>query len=141
MSAYLKTSIEISSFFIMILYLVVLCCIGANSVPIVLTKLNFDIASANCRSLNSSGPLANTITKIDWLLNQKKDLYLLSEIKLANKTRVNEIESYLACNRHGNFDFFFNSSSGARGVAILINKNVNYQVRQRIDDTVRITFF
>ena len=108
--------------------------IGANNLPNAQTKLNFDIASANCRSLNSSGPLINTIAKIDWLLNQKKEIYLLSEIKLTNKTRAIEIESYLACNRHGNFDFFYNSSTGSRGVAIIINRNIDYQVRQRVDD-------
>ena len=91
-------------------------------------------ASANCRSLNSSSPLNLTLAKINFLLQLKHDIYFLSELKLSSPNRLTQIKTHLLMNKFGPYDIYCNSSSGSRGVAILIKKTTNLIIKEQVLD-------
>jgi exonuclease III len=92
----------------------------------------------NCNSLNMSSVGGQAqICKIYGITKLRTDIIFLSDIRLSNRNKVscsNEITKRLNNTPYGSYDFYFNSSSNKRGVAILVKKTLNFSVLDRRED-------
>ena len=97
----------------------------------VLKNLNF--RSQNLNSLNiKSRDNFNLKTdkfnyKINFLLKQNADFFLLQDIRLGDYDK-NNFKKIFACNKFGNYSIILNSSKSSRGVGIVIRSNLDYKI-------------
>ena len=92
-----------------------------------------NICTQNCNSLSLSSSETDKIEnnkfkdKIIALLKNKPDILLIQDIRLGGNHEKVKKEISLTC--FGSYDMYFNStSSSSRGVAILLNKNISYEI-------------
>ena len=92
-----------------------------------------NICTQNCNSLSLSSCDTDKIEnnkfkdKIIALLKNKPDILLIQDIRVGGNQEKVKKEISLTC--FGSYDIYFNStSSSSRGVAILLNQNINYEI-------------
>ena len=97
----------------------------------VLKNLNF--RSQNLNSLNvTTKDNFNFKTdkfnyKINFILKQNADFFLLQDIRLGNSDK-NVLKKIFSCNNFGNYSMILNSSKNNRGVGILIKNSIDYKI-------------
>ena len=97
---------------------------------------NLRFLSQNVNSLNISTVFktSNTLNKfsqkLEAILTTKADIIFLQDIRLKNNFTT--FKKYLNFNPHNPYDSYINSTLSNRGVAILINKRVNYSILDTI---------
>jgi exonuclease III len=96
------------------------------------------LSCINCNSLNSSvTSRANQILKINGITKLGTDVIMLSDTRLSNKNLVSceeEVKKLFLVNKFESYEALFNSSKNKRGVAILINKKINFTLQNIIAD-------
>jgi exonuclease III len=98
---------------------------------------SFTVSSQNCNSLNLSGTSSNLDAKLEAITAIKTDIIFLSDIRLTNARGVQgseRIRKYLRDNRNRAYEFYHNSTSNGRGVAILIAMEINTVVNREWRD-------
>jgi exonuclease III len=98
---------------------------------------SFTVSSQNCNSLNLSGTSSNLDAKLEAIMATKSDVIFLSDIRLTNARGVQgseRIRKYLRDNRNKAYEFYHNSTSNGRGVAILIAMAINTVVNREWRD-------
>jgi exonuclease III len=85
-------------------------------------------AAQNCNSLNISTNCGKQLKKISSILSLNTTFIFLSDIRLGNKQSVEDLEKTFSCNPTKNYNFYHNSCNNKRGVGILIDHNLNYNV-------------
>jgi len=93
-------------------------------------------AVQNCNSLNISTVCHKQLTKICALTALCTDIIFISDVRLnAEPEHTDKIKKLLVYNDNHSYDSYFHSSNNARGVGILISKNLTYKVIKRYEDT------
>ena len=96
------------------------------------------IASINCNSLNMSvSSKHNQIKKIYGISKLKRDIILLSDIRMCNKNLVSassDCSKIFRTNPYCSYSFFSHSSRSKRGVGILIKNNLLFTEEARETD-------
>lgn len=64
-------------------------------------------------------------------MDSKADIIFLSDVRLKSPENAEDLKKYFQNSEKHN-DFFFNSSKSSRGVAILISRDVEFEI-DRID--------
>jgi hypothetical protein len=102
------------------------------------------VSSQNCNSLNLSGTSSNLDAKLEAITAIKTDIIFLSDIRLTNARGVQDserIRKYLRDNRNRAYEFYHNSTSNGRGVAILIAMTLNTVVNREWTDQAENVLF
>jgi exonuclease III len=121
-----------------LLLLLYLSATGAVEAP------SFTVSSQNCNSLNLSGTSSNLDAKLEAITAIKTDIIFLSDIRLTNARGVQgseRIRKYLRDNRNRAYEFYHNSPSNGRGVAILIAMTINTVVNREWRDQAENVLF
>jgi exonuclease III len=95
---------------------------------------NISFSIQNCNSLNSSTSCEKQTKKISAILGLNTTLIFLSDIRLSNGAKIQDLEKAFACNNTAQYNLFHNSSMNKRGVGILININTMYTILDRYTD-------
>jgi hypothetical protein len=90
--------------------------------------LNLYLASQNCNSLNVSTSCEKQLKKVTLILELCTSIIFLSDLRLGNSETVQELEKTFKCNKICSYSFFHNLSKNKRGVGILINNKLNFDV-------------
>jgi hypothetical protein len=98
------------------------------------TLPNISFSIQNCNSLNSSTSCEKQTKKISAILGLNTTLIFLSDIRLSNGDKIQDLEKAFACNNIAQYNLFHNSSKNKRGVGILISKSINYSITDRYAD-------
>jgi len=98
------------------------------------------ISAQNCNSLNISTNCPKQATKLSAILDYKSDLIFVSDIRLNNNLEnIRDIESCLLSATRTQYKFIYNSSKNKRGVGILINSNLDFNLindHQDVDENI-----
>jgi len=92
---------------------------------------NLTFASQNVNSLNVSTNCPKQLEKVVSIMDSKADIIFLSDVRLKSPENAEDLKKYFQNSEKHN-DFFFNSSKSSRGVAILISRDVEFEI-DRID--------
>jgi exonuclease III len=68
------------------------------------------------------------VKKISSLLALCTTVIFLCDLRLSSKHSREDLEKTFSCNKVKNYNFYYNSSKNKRGVGMLIDKNLNYEV-------------
>jgi exonuclease III len=111
-------------------------CTGAESTENQ-KSFNFSIKSLNCNSLSIGCSSENYDLIMDAVCNLGGDIIFLSDIRMGqlnNTSASTKIQTTLLKSKLRNHEFLYNSSMNKRGVAILINKNIQTEIIETFKD-------
>ena len=74
------------------------------------------------------------LKKLELTFVSKADIIMVQDCRLNSNYKA--ISSQLNCSRFGNYDVFANSPQSNRGVAIFVNRDINFESRQIFTDDV-----
>ena len=92
---------------------------------------NISFGNLNVNTLNVSTHNKDSISlddfskKVTAFIRQKNDLLFIQDLRLNAKDDL--LEKAIRCTPHGNFQLFCNSPTSKRGMAIIVNKNLNFE--------------
>ena len=100
--------------------------------------MTFKIVSQNMNSLNLSTykDSENSLfkKKISSLLLNKAEIYFLQDIRLGGKNGENILKNHVKFHHLGNYNSYLNSKYTSRGVGILIDISLNFNLINTITD-------
>jgi exonuclease III len=101
---------------------------------------NLSFSTINCNSLNvSTVSSLHQQLKVYGICKLRSDIIFLADTRLnsdKNPSALKKIESQFSYNPYSSYDVFHNSKSNARGVCILIKKNLNIVVAAEWRDSL-----
>ncbi len=95
---------------------------------------NLSFMCQNVLSLNVSTKSSKTDLKILAITKGNQDIIILCDTRLNSSKQKAAIHDLTKKFRLRGYDFIHNSKSSSRGVAILIKKNLLWEIHRRIDD-------